>query len=81
MNAVLETSCKTETESCADWKNCDDREKLSLQEGSFYKSADRIAKFFREIMQDKSNIVFQVIFYIDGDFNNLRKLKRNTISE
>ena len=37
---------KKETESCADWKNCDDREKLSLQEGSSHKSAVRIAKFF-----------------------------------
>ena len=30
----------------------------SLQEGSSHKSAVRIAKFFRETMQDKSNIVF-----------------------
>ena len=48
---------KTETESCADWKNCDDCEKLSLQEGSSHKSTVQISKFFREIMQDKSNIV------------------------
>ena len=31
--------------------------------------------FCREIMQDKSNIIFQVMFYMDGYFNNSKKLK------
>ena len=54
-------------------RNCDDCEKLSLQEGSSCESAVRISKFFREIMQDRLIIVFQVIFHIDEDFNNSRK--------
>ena len=57
-NTSLETRYKTETESCADWKNCDDCEKSSLQEDSSHKSTVRISKFSREIVQDKSNIVF-----------------------
>ena len=28
---------------------------------------------FREIMQDKSNIIFWVMFFIDQDFNNSKK--------
>ena len=42
------------------------------------KSTFRTSKFFRVIMQVKSNIVFEVMFYIDEDFNNSRKYK-NTI--
>ena len=63
------------TESCAE-KNCNDREKLSLQEGSYCKSTVRISKFCRDIMQDKLIITFQVMFCIDEDFNNSRKWKK-----
>ena len=68
---------KPSTESCAE-KNCDDCEKLSLQEGSSCESSVRIPKFFREIVKDRLIIAFQVMFHIDEDFNNSRKYK-NTI--
>ena len=63
---------KPSTESCAE-KNCDDCEKLSLQEGSCCESAGWISKFSREIMQDRLITAFQVIFHIDEDFSNSRK--------
>ena len=44
-----------------------------MQLGQFRKSTVWILKFFREIMQDRLIIVFQVMFYIDEDFNNSRK--------
>ena len=70
---------KTGTESYAE-KNCDDRQRYRLQLGQFRKSTVRNSKFPCETMQDKSNINFQVMFYIDEDFNNPRKWK-NTILE
>ena len=39
------------------------------------KSTVQISKFFRDVMHDYSNIIFQVIFLIDEDFNNSRKSK------
>ena len=63
---------KLSTESSTE-KNCDDCEKLSLQEGSSCESTVRISKFFREIMQNRLIIAFQVIFQIDEHFNNSRK--------
>ena len=46
---------------------------FAFQEGRFRKGTVRILKFFSEIMKDQSKIIFQVIFYIDQDFNNSRK--------
>ena len=40
---------------------------------SFKQSSVRISKFFREVMQDQSKIIFHVTFHIDGDLNNSRK--------
>ena len=53
---------KPSTESCAE-RNCDDREKLSLQEGSSCKLLYAFQSFFRKITQDKIIITFQVMFY------------------
>ena len=47
-------------------------EKLSLQEGSSCQSTVRISKFFGEILKKMSNIILQMMFSIDGDYNNLR---------
>ena len=44
-----------------------------MQLGQFRKSTVRTLKFFHDIMQGRLIIAFQVIFYIDEDFNNLRK--------
>ena len=46
--------------------------KLSLQEDSSCKSTVRISKFFGEILKTMSNVILQLIFSIDGDYNNLR---------
>ena len=43
------------------------------QNGSFYKSAVWISKHFGKIIKDQSKIILQVIFHINGDFNNSRK--------
>ena len=48
---------------------------VSLQDGRYHKSTVRISKFFREGINDQSKIVFQVLFHIDGDFNNSMRLK------
>ena len=45
-------------------------ERYCLQLGRFRKSTIRISIFFREIMQDKSNIIFMIMFYIDERLNN-----------
>ena len=48
---------------------------VRLQDGRYRKSTVRISKFFLEGIKDQSKIVFQVIFHIDGDFNNSMRLK------
>ena len=47
---------------------------VPLAKWSFCKSAVRISMYFGEIMKGQS-VIFQVIFHIDGDFNNSRKEK------
>ena len=39
------------------------------------KTAVRISKFLRKILKGMSNIVLQLMFSIDGDYNNLRNSK------
>ena len=38
--------------------------------GQFSQKYCPVSKYFRKIMQGMSNIIVQVTFYIDGDFNN-----------
>ena len=45
-------------------------ERYCLRVGQFHKSTVRISKFFRVFMQDKSTIIFEVMFYINEDFSN-----------
>ena len=45
------------------------------QQGRFRKVQSGFQTFFRKIMQGMSNIIFQVTLYMDGDFNNSRRLK------
>ena len=54
-------------------------DRYHLQNGRFRKSSVRISMYFGEIKKGQS-IIFQVIFHIDGDFNNSRK-EKNTILE
>ena len=54
------------------------RDRYHLHNGSYRKSAAWISKHFGKIIKDQSKIVLQVIFHINGNFNNSRKL-RNTI--
>ena len=49
------------------------RDRYHLQNGSFPKSAVWISKHFGKIIKDQSKIILQVIFHINGDFNNSRK--------
>ena len=52
-----------------------DCDRYRSQQGRFRKVLSGFQSFFYEIMQDKSNIIFQVTFYLDWDSNNLRKWK------
>ena len=42
----------------------------------FEKLLSGFLRGFCKIMQDYSNITFEVMFYIDGNSNNLRKYKK-----
>ena len=57
-----------------------DCDKCRSQQGRFSKVLSGFQSFFLEIMQRMSNIIFQVTFYMDGDFNNSKTLK-NTFLE
>ena len=50
------------------------------QRGRFREVLSGFQIFFREIMQGMSNIIFQVTFYMDEDFNYSTRLK-NTFLE
>ena len=39
------------------------------------KTTVRISKFLEEILKGMSNIILQLMFSIDGDYNNLRNSK------
>ena len=45
-----------------------------LQEGGLRKSAVRISKFFGEVMKAKLKIIVKVIFHIDENFKEMKKI-------
>ena len=50
-----------------------DCDRNRLQQGRFRKVRSGFQSFFSKIMHTISNIVFQVMSYMDGDFNNSTK--------
>ena len=49
------------------------QDRYHLQNGSFRKSAVWILKHLGKIIKEQSKIILQVIFHVNGDFNNSRK--------
>ena len=54
-------------------------DRYNLQNCRFRKNAFRISKPFGEIMKGHSKLIVQVIFHINGDFNNSREPKNRIL--